>query len=94
LDDIIKTIDSELHIRATSRKNTNKLSDDGLGTRAIVMSYINDTTVSIDFEDLKFFLDRFTELGAPSGCVLKPQKCQIMTSINGSPPMHTPHPQH
>jgi len=94
LDDIIKKIDNELHVRATSRKNTNCISDDGLGTRAIVMSYIDGTTVSIGFEDLKFFLDRFNELGTPLGCVLKPQKCQIMTSTNGSSPIPNLNIQH
>jgi len=94
LDDIIKKIDSELHVRATSRKNNNCISDDGLGTRAIVMSYIDDTTVSIGFEDLKYFLDRFNELGTPLGCVLKKQKCQIMTSTNGSSPILNLNIQH
>ena len=94
LDDIIKQIDTELHSRATSRKNSNCASDDGLGTRAIVMSYIDDTTVSIGYQDLKYFLDRFKTLGAPLGCTLKPQKCQIMTSTNGSSPISTLHTQH
>jgi len=94
LDDIIKQIDTELHALATARKNSNCVSDDGLGTRAIIMSYIDDTTVSIGFQDLKFFLDRFKTLGAPLGCTLKPQKCQIMTSTNGYSPITTLHNQH
>ena len=94
LDDIIKKIDTELHVRATARRTSNCVSDDGLGTRAIVMSYIDDTTVSIGYQDLKFFLNRFNELGIPLGCVLKPQKCKIMTSTTGSSPMATLHHQH
>jgi len=60
LDDVIKQIDMELHERARTRKNNNCISDDGLDTRAVVMSYIDDTTASIENQDLQFFLDRFT----------------------------------
>jgi len=47
LHDVIDTINSELAQRATDRKSQNKDSDDGQGTRALIMSYIGDTTVSI-----------------------------------------------
>ena len=94
LDDIIKTLDTELGERARARKANNCVSDDGIGTRAIVMSYIDDTTVSIGYEDLTFFLDRFKELGAPLGCILKLKKCKIMTSTNGFSPINRLHQQH
>ena len=94
LDDIIKRIDSDLHTRAHARKTNNSISDDGMGTRAVVMSYIDDTTVSIGFQDLKFFLDKFDEIGKPLGCILKSQKCQILTSTNGTSPINKLHPQY
>jgi len=86
---------TEQHERATARKTSNYIFDDGLGTRAVVMSYIDDTTVSIGYQDLKFFFNRFNELGLPLGCVvLKPQKCKIMTSTAGTSPINTLYDQH
>jgi len=94
LDSIIKTIESELEDRAKTRKQNNSISDDGIGTRAVIMSYIDDTTVSIGFEDLRYFLDRFHELGEPLGCILKSQKCQILTSTSGTSPIESLPPAH
>jgi len=58
------------------------------------MSYIDDTTASVGYEDLKKFLDKFRELGTPLGCILKLKKCKIMTSTNGSSPINKLHQQH
>jgi len=87
LSDIINTINLELSQRASLRKTQSQTSDDGQGTRALIMSYIDDTTVSIGYDDLRFFLDRFKELGEPLGCILKPQKCNILTSTDGTSPI-------
>jgi len=45
--------------------------------------------MTIGYEDLRFFLDRFKELGDPLGCILKPQKCNIFTSTNGTTPLQS-----
>ena len=94
LCNIINTINQELAQRASSRKTNGDTSDDGLGTRALIMSYIDDTTVSIGYDDLRFFLDRFKQLGDPLGCILKPQKCNILTSTDGTSPIHSLSPNH
>jgi len=56
--------------------------------------YIDDTTVSIHYDDIKFFLDSFNSAGPPLGCFLKPQKCKILTSTNKQSPIHLLPPQH
>jgi len=56
LDHVITSINTELAQRTASRKTRNMESDDGHGIRALIMSYIDDTTVSIAYEDLRFFL--------------------------------------
>jgi len=89
LSDIINTINQELEQRAHLRKAQGIISDDDQGTRALIMSYIDDTTVSIGYDDLRFFLDRFKELGEPLGCILKPQKCNILTSTDNTSPIHS-----
>jgi len=88
LHDVITPINLELQQRAKIRKDTRMPSDDSLGSLAIPLCYIDDTTVSICYDDLQFFLNKFHELGPPLGCFLKPQKCKILTSTNGTSPRH------
>ena len=91
LDSVIKTINLEMEERARARKILNPHSPDDT---AITMCYIDDTTVSIHYEDLQYFLDRFEQVGTPLGCILKMQKCKILTSTNGTSPIPLLPPNH
>jgi len=83
LDSVIKKINIELGQRATARKSNHLPSNNGLSTSATIMSYIDETTMGISYEDLRYFQDRFKELGDPLERILKPQKCNILTPTTG-----------
>jgi len=94
LHDILEPIEKQLQQRANQRKNSHQNSDDSFGSRAITMCYIDDTTISIHYDDIRFFFDAFEAAGPPLGCFLKPQKCKILTSTNKHSPTRLLSPQH
>jgi len=91
LDSIVKKINQELVTRANARRHTHPDSPDDM---AVTMCYIDDTTVSVHYDDLQFFLEKFAEIGTPLGCILKAQKCKILTSTTGSSPLTLLLPRH
>ena len=87
MHDVLTPIIEKRKQRAQTRRNHASLDDDGLGSMAITMTYIDDCTVSINYEDLSFFMDEFNKAGKQMGCTLKPQKCKVLTSVSGVSPM-------
>jgi len=87
MNDVIKPLNHTLSRRAAERKRRGNAGDDGLGSHTVLMSYIDDCTLSIPYEDLRFFVDEFNRIGRPLGCLLKSQKCQILTSTAGTSPL-------
>ena len=87
MHDVLTPIIADLQKRAHRRRNHPTNDDDGLGSMAITMTYIDDCTVSINYEDIQFFMDEFNAIGRRMGCTLKPQKCKILTSMSGVSPM-------
>jgi len=94
LHDVLTPIDKQLQRRAQARKIAHQTSDDSFGSMAVIMCYVDDTTVSIHYDDLRYFLDAFAEAGPPLGCVLKEQKCKILTSTNKISPLPLLSQQH
>jgi len=91
MHDIVAPLNKELQARALQRKQNGMLDDDGMGSQAIVMSYIDDCTISIPYVDLKYFTNEFHKKGAPLGCILKMTKCKLITTTTGSSPLgHLP----
>jgi len=87
LHDVLAPIHIQLQQRAKNRKQSQGPDDDGQGSLAIIMSYIDDCTLSIPYQDLKWFMDEFNRRGSPVGCILKPKKCKMLTSICNSSPL-------
>jgi len=94
MHDVLTPIIDKLQQRAQLRRGDANRDDDGLGSMAITMTYIDDCTVSIHYEDISFFMDEFNKAGRQMGCTLKPQKCKVLTSLSGTSPMHILPPQH
>lgn len=68
--------------------------DDGIRSRTICLSYINDTTAVIPYQDLQFFFDCLRALGCDLGCNVSAQKNEILTSTNNTSPMRHLSTQH
>ena len=94
LHEVLSPIYSALTKRAATRRANSDNGDDGLGSHALMMAYIDDCTISLHYDDLSFFIDEFNRIGIPLGCKLKEQKCKVLTSTtNISPSPYLP-PQH
>ena len=76
LDSVTKPIQEKLIQRVQARKTKKLDLDDGQGSTGLMMSYIDDTTVSLPYEDLRFFLHEFNRLGTPLGCKLNPKNAK------------------
>jgi len=87
LHEVLSPISKELSKRAATRKSNDDPGDDGLGSNAILMSYIDDCTLSLHYVDLLYFIEKFNEIGHPLGCKLKEQKCQVLTSTTNISPL-------
>ena len=74
LNDIFCKIYPELKLRAEQRKANGDLGDDGLGTLALILAYIDDVNSMLHHEDVDFFLIRFRQLAGPLGAVLNTKK--------------------
>ncbi|MGH7974390.1 MAG: reverse transcriptase domain-containing protein [bacterium] len=77
---ILVELDQELRQRASDRKISGDLGDDGLGSVTDIFAFLDDTSSVIHYDDLLFMFRRFVELGAPLGCHLAQGKCTILTS--------------
>ncbi|MGH7955313.1 MAG: reverse transcriptase domain-containing protein, partial [Gloeomargaritales cyanobacterium] len=79
---ILTKLDAELRQRAATRYNKNDKGDDGFGSSTDIFAFLDDTQTVVPYKDLLFLFRRFTELGAPLGCVLAQGKCTIMTATS------------
>jgi len=87
LHEVLSPISKELTKRAANRKSNGDAGDDGLGSNAILMSYIDDCTLSLHYDDLLYFIEAFNTIGHPLGCKLKQQKCKVLTSTTNISPL-------
>ena len=81
---ILEQLQQELNIRAASRKSNGDNGDDGMGTLALILAYVDDCNALLHHHhnDIPFFLQRFTELATPLGAVLNTEKTRILTATN------------
>lgn len=84
LNEIISQLYPELEARAASRLANGISGDDGLGSLAILLAYVDDVNCVIHHDDIEFFLRRFTELASPLGAVLNTDKTRILTTTTNS----------
>lgn len=84
LHDILSQIQPELNARAAQRKAYGDCGDDGLGSLGIIMAYVDDVNSILHHSDIKYFLDRFRELGGPLGAILNTEKTRILTTTTGN----------
>eukprot|EP00956_Cyclotella_meneghiniana_P026933 scaffold59456_cov45-Cyclotella_meneghiniana.AAC.1 len=80
LNAIIKTIQPELEARAKARLSKGEKGDDGKGSVALLMAYVDDVNILLHHEDIHWFLNRFVELAEPRGGKLNTFKTRILTS--------------
>ena len=59
LNAIIKTIHPELEARAKARLRRGDKGDDGRGSVALLMAYVDDVNILLHHEDVHWFLNRF-----------------------------------
>lgn len=87
---IYETLEPELEARAQQRLKDDCLGNDndGIGSRAIAMSYINDITVSHPYLDLIYIFERFELLRSELGCRVSKETHKILTSTNNQSPRH------
>ena len=71
-----------MNVRAKQRQANGDTGDDRYGTIAIILAYVDDTNLLLHHDDVKYFLDRFKELGEKLGAVLNTEKTRILTSTN------------
>jgi hypothetical protein len=91
LNILLTEINKELRTRAAIRFADHSYpGDDNLGSLAQTKSYIDDTNLALAYRDLKWFLTRFAELGAPLGISLNLRKTQILTSLTSTSPIFNP----
>jgi hypothetical protein len=84
LNDILTQIQPELETRAKHRLLQGNKGDDDFGSLGFVFSYVDDTNAVLHHDDVRFFLDKFCELGIPLGAVLNTTKTRILTSTSGT----------
>eukprot|EP00978_Attheya_sp_CCMP212_P017883 scaffold48193_cov52-Attheya_sp.AAC.1 len=87
LHELLSNLDNELRARAKIRRKNKDLGDDGRGSVSDILTYMDDGQVVIPYVDLRFFLDRITELGPTFGLSLELNKTTILTSTSGISPM-------
>jgi hypothetical protein len=80
LHQLLLPLNSGLADRAAQRLRAKLPGDDGFGSHAATSSFIDDTFVFLDYQDLPWFLDTFQSLGLPLGIRLNRTKTKIFTT--------------
>ena len=83
LHHVLVPLDMELQQRAADRLANNDRGDDGHGSVATIMSYVDDVTGSVPHVDMAFFERRFKHHAEPLGGFWQ-TKSRILTSCDGS----------
>jgi hypothetical protein len=76
---VLQPLNEELHARHSHRQSDTP--------PPITLSYHDDTSIVIPYEDIPWFLTRFQELGGPLGIRLNLQKTQILTTLTDESPL-------
>jgi hypothetical protein len=79
LHQLLQSINKQLLQRAAHRLHSRQPGDDGYGSLAATLSYIDDTFLFLMYDDLPWFIQSFKTLGLPLGIRLNPQKTKILT---------------
>ena len=82
LNAILRQLQPELEARARSRLARGDKGDDGKGSIALLMAYVDDVNILLHHEDINWFLKRFVELAGPRGGKLNTLKTRILTSTS------------
>ncbi len=80
---VLKPVAEQLQLRAKSRVQNNNLGDDGHGSLAHLLAYMDNISTTVAYEDVEFFCTEIDRLGAPRGCFVNPMKTRILTSCSG-----------
>jgi hypothetical protein len=80
---ILQPLDKALKERAQARVLSGDLGDDGFGSIAHLLAYMDDISSTVAYDDIEFFCTEIERLGLSRGCIVNPQKTRILTSCSG-----------
>ena len=83
LDRILRPLDNSLKIRSTARLASGDTGDDGYGSIAHILAWVDDVTSGVPLIDLAFYFEEFCRLATPLGLDLNTFKTRILTSVTG-----------
>jgi hypothetical protein len=92
---VLKPLDEQLRERAANRVRNGDTGDDGFGSIAHLLAYMDDISSTVHHQDVQFFCSEIEKLGKSRGCFVNPQKTRILTSCNGEsilPSLNTTNP--
>jgi hypothetical protein len=87
LTEVLRPLQQELALRATTRFRQGFQGDDLQGSCAATSAYFDDSNSAVAFEDSYFYLTHFMALGKPHGILVSLDKSLILTSTMGSSPL-------
>ena len=79
LHQLLASINKQLLQRASLRLRSCQPGNNGYGSLAATLSYINDTFLFLMYEDLPWFIQSFSSLGLPLGIQLNLHKTKNLT---------------
>ena len=80
---VLQPLDEQLRERATERLRNRDKGDDGFGSIAHLLAYMDDISSTVHHHDVQFFCPEIEKLGLARGCFINPQKTRILTSCSG-----------
>ena len=80
---VLKPLDQQLRQRAANRLQNGDSGDDGFGSIAHLLAYMDDISSTVHHEDVQFFCTEIEKLGRSRGCFVNPHKTRILTSCSG-----------
>jgi hypothetical protein len=80
---VLEPLDKQLRQRAADRLSQGDEGDDGFGSIAHLLAYMDDISSTVHHDDIKVFCTEIEKLGKSRGCFLNPQKTRILTSCSG-----------
>ena len=88
LQELLIPLQKELDERALELKiDPTCQDDDNNGSATNAMAYLDDTTAVATLKDAEFIIDYMETHGPPLGCILQPDKCNILTLTNDLSPL-------
>jgi hypothetical protein len=80
---VLKPLDEQLRQWAADRVRNGDMGDDGFGSIAHLLAYMDDISSTVHHQDIQFFCTEIVKLGRSRGCFVNPQKTRILTSCSG-----------